>query len=166
MELFQENGCLTDEALHGLIEERLDELGRLEVAEHLSFCDTCLERYTALLTDDTLKTPETPLAPKILSRVRSRVLRLVVNRYAACGAAAVLAFTLWGAGVFDRLVPNELPVTEARPAVTEQSEEREDEKPLGDFFSGTNDFFRRMDTNINGAMAWLMNPASQTQTQE
>lgn len=115
MELFQENGCLTDEALHGLIEERLDEMGRLEVAEHLSFCDRCLERYTAMLTDDTLKTPETPLTPKILSRVRSRVLRLVVNRYAACGAAAVLAFTLWGAGVFDRLVPSDLPVTDGRP---------------------------------------------------
>ena len=123
------------------------------------------ERYTALLTDDMLKTPETPLAPKILSRVRSRVLRLVVNRYAACGAAAVLAFTLWGAGVFDRLVPNELPVTETRPpSRTERRAGRR--KASRRLLQRNDDFFRRMDTNINGAMAWLMNPASQTQTQE
>ncbi len=28
---------------------RLDELGSLETAEHLTFCDYCLARYTALI---------------------------------------------------------------------------------------------------------------------
>lgn len=50
MELFDKNGCLTDEGLQALQAGGLDELGRLESAEHLSYCDKCMDRYTALLT--------------------------------------------------------------------------------------------------------------------
>ena len=49
MELFDKNGCLTDEGLQALQAGGLDELGRLETAEHLSYCDKCMDRYTALL---------------------------------------------------------------------------------------------------------------------
>lgn len=57
MELFDRNGCLTDEGLQALQAGGLDELGRLETAEHLSYCDKCMDRYTALLTADALETP-------------------------------------------------------------------------------------------------------------
>ena len=40
--LFDAEGHLTDEGLHALQESRLDELGSLEAAEHLTFCDYCL----------------------------------------------------------------------------------------------------------------------------
>ena len=33
MELFDQNGCLTEEGLHAVIGGQLDELGRLEAAE-------------------------------------------------------------------------------------------------------------------------------------
>ena len=36
MEWFRDDGCLTDEGLHALTAGQLDELGRLETAEHLS----------------------------------------------------------------------------------------------------------------------------------
>ena len=36
MELFREDGCLSDEGLHALTTGQLDELGRLEAAEHLA----------------------------------------------------------------------------------------------------------------------------------
>ena len=49
MELFDKNGCLTDEGLQALQAGGLDELGRLETAEHLAYCDKCMDRYTALL---------------------------------------------------------------------------------------------------------------------
>ena len=49
MELFDKNGCLTDEGLQALQAGGLDELGRLETAEHLSYCDKCMDRYTCLL---------------------------------------------------------------------------------------------------------------------
>ena len=57
MELFDKNGCLTDEGLQALQAGGLDELGRLETAEHLAYCDKCMDRYTALLTADALETP-------------------------------------------------------------------------------------------------------------
>ena len=66
MELFQENGCFTDEGLQAVAGGQLDELGRLEAAEHLSYCDKCMDRYTALLTADVLETP-----PKGMRRIRS-----------------------------------------------------------------------------------------------
>lgn len=100
MILFQNDGHLTDEALRATIEEALDEMSRLEVSEHLSFCDGCLERYTALLTDDVLLTPVQPIAPPVLSRVRKRAVGILFNRYTTYAAAACLALTLWGAGVF------------------------------------------------------------------
>ena len=48
MELFDPSGHLTDRALLALVRnEELDELARLELAEHLAYCDRCLQRYTA-----------------------------------------------------------------------------------------------------------------------
>lgn len=60
MELFDKNGCLTDEGLQALQAGGLDELGRLETAEHLAYCDKCMDRYTALLTADALDTGSQP----------------------------------------------------------------------------------------------------------
>ena len=59
MELFDPmTGCLTDEGLQALTAGGLDELARLEAAEHLAFCDRCLDRYTALLADPAALTLE------------------------------------------------------------------------------------------------------------
>lgn len=80
MELFDKNGCLTDEGLQALQAGGLDELGRLETAEHLSYCDKCMERYTALLTADALETP-----PHSAHK-------------------AVMAFTMWRSGTIDQLL--------------------------------------------------------------
>ena len=44
LELFNDQGCLTDEGLQALIAGSLDEMGRLEAAEHLAYCDRCLKR--------------------------------------------------------------------------------------------------------------------------
>ena len=47
MELFREDGCMTDAGFRAMMDGQLDELGRLEAAEHLSYCDQCMDRYTA-----------------------------------------------------------------------------------------------------------------------
>ena len=49
--VFREDGHLSDRALAALAqsEDRFDELERLEIAEHLAFCDECLQRYTLAL---------------------------------------------------------------------------------------------------------------------
>ena len=49
--VFREDGHLSGEALAALArnEDRFGELERLEIAEHLAFCDFCLQRYTMAL---------------------------------------------------------------------------------------------------------------------
>ena len=57
MTCFRPDGHLTDEALAALIRgDALAELDRLEIAEHLAYCDPCLQRYAKQL-------PTPPLLP-------------------------------------------------------------------------------------------------------
>ena len=57
--LFDAEGHLTDEGLYAIKDGTLDDLGALEAAEHLSFCDYCLLRYTAMIdaAPDCMKQP-------------------------------------------------------------------------------------------------------------
>lgn len=100
MELFYNNGHLTGEGLQAIVGETLDEMQRLEAAEHLSFCDECLVAYTALLTDGTLIAPPEPLREPVLRRLRKKAALVLFNKYTTVAAAAALAVTLWASGVF------------------------------------------------------------------
>ena len=91
MELFDKNGCLTDEGLQALQAGGLDELGRLETAEHLSYCDKCMDRYTVLLT-------------AVMAAIWVRLMQNTWGRAAVAGVAAVLAFTMWRSGTIDQLL--------------------------------------------------------------
>ena len=91
MDVFDNHGHLTEQALLALIqEESLEELERLEIAEHLAFCDQCLQRYTELLTDDTLLTPSPVCREGLGRRVRQRLVRMFPSRYATAAAAVAL----------------------------------------------------------------------------
>ena len=93
MELFREDGCLSDEGLHALTAGQLDELGRLEAAEHLAYCDKCTDRYTALLTADALADPPRDVRRTVMSVGNVADIFLMV-----AGVAAVLALTMWRTG--------------------------------------------------------------------
>lgn len=99
-ELFREDGHLTDEGLRALVDGGLDELGRLEAAEHLSFCDACLVRYTALLEEGALQTPATDQTLPVMRRLRRRALQALASRYTAAAAAVLITGALWYTGVF------------------------------------------------------------------
>lgn len=103
MELFNESGHLTDDGLRAVIGGTLDETARLEAAEHLSFCDACLVRYSDLLGDAQLLDPPEPLAGGVMARVRKKLIRVFFNRYATAAAAIALALVFWGTGVFGSL---------------------------------------------------------------
>ncbi len=105
MELFDIKGHLTDAALKAVIAEKLDELSRLEAAEHLSFCDDCLVRYTNMLTDDILLTPQNPIAPPLISRLRQKAVLVFFNKYTTMAAAVALAVVFWSNGFFTGLIP-------------------------------------------------------------
>ena len=104
MELFDKNGCLTDEGLQALQAGGLDELGRLETAEHLSYCDKCMDRYTALLTADALETPLHSAHKAVMAAIWVRLMQNTWGRAAVAGVAAVLAFTMWRSGTMDQLL--------------------------------------------------------------
>lgn len=141
MERFRADGHLTNEALAALVrDDSLDELGRLEIAEHLSFCDLCLQRYTDLLCGAELLAPERSCQKTLWARVRTRTLRLVTSRYATAAAAVALALTmLWGGREIQFTHPA---LPELRPAAAELRAwpERWNDA-LSETLSGVTDFF-------------------------
>ena len=141
--IFREDGHLSDGALTALArnEDRFDELERLEIAEHLAFCDHCLQRYDLALEDGALLVPERSCQRALWARIRSRALRMVTSRYATAAAAVALALTvLWGGQEirFSRPAP-----PEARPRLAERLQgwpERWNDA-LSETLSGVTDFF-------------------------
>ena len=105
MEWFRDDGCLTDEGLRALTAGQLDELGRLETAEHLSYCDACMDRYTALLTADALETPPRSMRGTVMSTIWVRLMQNTYGRVAVASVAAVLALSMWKAGNLGRIDP-------------------------------------------------------------
>ncbi len=100
-EYFNPDGHLTTDALQSLVDAtHLDELTRLELAEHLSFCDKCLDAYMSVLDDSLLIDPPQTQATAIMKRVKQRVRILFFNKYTRIAVAACLAITLWSTGVF------------------------------------------------------------------
>ena len=104
MELFREDGCMTDAGFRAMMDGRLDELGRLEAAEHLSYCDQCMDRYTALLTADALETPPRSVQGAVMGTIWARLMQNTYGRAAVAGVAAVLALTLWRSGALQQII--------------------------------------------------------------
>lgn len=102
-ERFTKSGHLTSSALRELAEGRMDELGRLEVSEHLAFCDACLDRYTRLLTDDVLLEVPDLMEERIMAKIRRKARELWMNKYFSAGLAACIAMFMWVTGVFDSI---------------------------------------------------------------
>ena len=134
MELFNKEGHLTDEGLRAVVDGTLDEMGRLEASEHLSFCDSCLVRYTELLADDTLLVPEMPLTPTVLARVRRRAVRVFFNRYTRVAAVAAFA-------VPDRTIRQQEPARLTAPISAA---------------TRVNDFFRSAGDSISAALTNIL----------
>mgnify|MGYP000806615934 CR=1 FL=1 len=131
MELFREDGCMTDAGFRAMMDGQLDELGRLEAAEHLAYCDRCMDRYTALLTADALEMPPHSAHKAVMTAIWVRLMQNTYGRVAVASVAAVLALTMWKTGALGQItrLGSELntvlpasqtqPVEEDRPAVPE-----------------------------------------------
>jgi len=146
MTAFRDDGHLSGSALRALAEngDGFDELERLEIAEHLAFCDECLRRYTARLEDEAaLLVPENSCRKTLWNRIRVRALQAAVSRCATAAAAVALALTvLWsGRGVeFTRpVLPEDRPsVSQRLSGLTGELNDslRETVSGLSDFFDG------------------------------
>ena len=99
--LFNAEGHLTDDGLYALKDGTLDDLGALEAAEHLSFCDYCLLRYTAMIeaAPECMKQPMRDLIPQVQALMRLRSFRIMTNRYVSTAAAVLIAFAVWQFGL-------------------------------------------------------------------
>lgn len=101
-ELFYDNGHLTDDAFCMLVSgEPISELGRLEISEHLAFCDACVAKYAESLEDSLLLSPIDPVASSVMKRIRERARRIFANKYATVIAAACFAIVFWNIGLFN-----------------------------------------------------------------
>ena len=132
MELFREDGCLSDEGLHALTAGQLDELGRLEAAEHLAYCDKCTDRYTALLTADALADPPRDVRRTVMSTIWVRLMQNTWGRAAVAGVAAVLAFTMWRSGTLEQILSTGETVRSWLPETTQTTEPEQLGRPVQD----------------------------------
>lgn len=108
--LFDESGHLTEETFSQLIHNQLNDLQSLEVSEHLSFCDQCLEKYTNILCPDfpaetnmeddtekvTLLSPPEPLAPSVLQKIQRKNRVFYLKKLTSLAIAASLTLVIWG----------------------------------------------------------------------
>ncbi len=118
-ELFTPQGHLTPQGLQALTGEGLDELQRLEAAEHLAFCSDCMEEYLQGLAPEQLLEPPHDLELPVARGVRHQQGRELLRRYATAAAAVALSLTLWGAGAFQWLAPAQ-PSAMCQPAPEQQ----------------------------------------------
>ncbi len=149
MEAFRADGHLTEEALRMLAQnqEGFDDLERLEMAEHLAFCDYCLQRYTEILETAPLLVPRNSCQRSLWVRTRTRTLRLVTSRYATAAAAVALALTvLWGGERVEFVHPV---FPEGRPSISRQlsSWTGEISESLNQTMAGLSEFFDNFGRN-------------------
>ena len=161
--LFDQAGCLTAGGLRALQDDRLDDLGRLEAAEHLTFCDRCLARYTALLESIRLSAPMRDLIPQVQALMHLRRFRVLTNRYVSTAAAIALAFTLWRFGAFGGFA------APARRAVPDMPQRPGFSELLGDALntmsSGLNDLLGSLQATIQSGWAQMADPAEKPANQ-
>lgn len=107
MELFDLDGCLTNEGIQMILDENLEELQRLEASEHLSFCDDCLLRYTNAVCnrkDDELLIPERNIIRNVILTIKQKTVALFYHRYVAVAIAASFSILITFSGVFDSFI--------------------------------------------------------------
>ena len=131
--LFDAEGHLTDEGLYAIKDGTLDDLGALEAAEHLSFCDYCLLRYTAMIdaAPDCMKQPMRDLIPQVQSLMRLRSFRIMTNRYVSAAAAVVLGF-----------VPNAAALLPQQPAARQERFGTKFNTAVNGFYKSLDDTFK------------------------
>ncbi len=102
MEYFNQQGHLTTHAFDLIESADPPELARLEISEHLSFCDECLDEYLKHMQDKTLLTPLRPVKNGVLMELRIKLFNLVFSRCASVILAASIAIILTLTGVLYR----------------------------------------------------------------
>ena len=123
-------GCLSEEGLQALVGGQLDETQRLEAAEHLAYCDRCMDRYTALLTDDVLEQPPRSARGAVMGTIWIRLMQNTWGRAAVATVAAVLALTMWRTGALTFVTDHDSDLQALLPTVQVTLPEKQPPKIL------------------------------------
>ncbi len=100
MMIFHKNGHITAEGFFLLVTEKADEMQRLELSEHLSFCDECLEQYLKEIEKITLLETEESIAKRVIRQVKHKTAFFVQKRFGTAIVAACISMLLWTSGAF------------------------------------------------------------------
>lgn len=99
MKLFDDDGHLNDTSFLLLQNGDGDDLQRLEISEHLSYCDDCLCRYLENISNIELLTPVPSMTASIKEKGKRIKASLFYRRFTVA-VAAFMAMVLWTTGVF------------------------------------------------------------------
>lgn len=100
MAIFSENGHIAAEGFFLLVTEKANDIQRLELSEHLSFCDGCLEQYLKEIEKITLLETEQSIAKRVIKSIKYKTAFLAQKRFGTAVAAACIAMVLWSTGAF------------------------------------------------------------------
>lgn len=123
---FDTDGHLTQYAFEALYkDENLSELDRLEIAEHLSFCDDCIVRYGEYLSGLELEKTPACLKQNIYFRLKRKTTEIIFSRYGSVAVAASFSIILWVSGVFKKPFENTDKFKEKAGLVMQAADEME-----------------------------------------
>lgn len=146
MNTFNSTGHLTDDALQAFLSAGpLSELDRLEIAEHLEFCDACLLRSVERLPREALLTPAHSCRNTLWPRIRRRSARELAGRFATAAAAIAIAASLWSFNVFGGLVTGSAAWSDSALSALRQADfpkqAQQLDRTIGDSLSRLNELF-------------------------
>ncbi|WP_312942243.1 zf-HC2 domain-containing protein [Oscillibacter sp.] len=123
MNTFDSGGHLTDAALQAFLSGGpLTELERLEIAEHLDFCDACLLRSMERMPCEVLLTPAHSCQRTLWPRIHRRSARELAGRIATAAAAIAIAASLWCFNVFGGLVTGSAALSDSALSALRQAD--------------------------------------------
>ncbi|WP_312280480.1 hypothetical protein [Oscillibacter sp.] len=123
MNTFDSGGHLTDDTLQAFLSAGpLTELDRLEIAEHLDFCDACLLRSVERLPRGALLTPVHSCRNTLWPRIHRRNTRALAGRFATAAAAIAIAASLWSFNVFGGLVTGSAALSDSALSALRQAD--------------------------------------------
>lgn len=146
MNTFDSGGHLTDDALQAFLSGGpLTELDRLEIAEHLDFCNACLLRSVERMPRDALLTPAHSCRNTLWPRIRRRSNRELAGRFATAAAAIAIAASLWSFNVFGGLVTSSAAWSDSALSALRQADfpqqAQQLDRTIGDSLSRLNELF-------------------------
>ena len=101
MEIFDEDGHITSYGFQLFINGEPSELERLEISEHLGFCDKCLSEYLLNMQNISLISPIKSVEKDVLKAINKNYRKMFFSRYVMAAVAASVTMVLWFNGVFD-----------------------------------------------------------------